>query len=153
MSKSTLEYKGYLGSVECDLDSDELFGKILLINDAIFYQGENLKELRQCFENALDDYIETCKEIEKNPDKPFSGTFNVRIAPELHREVAIKSQVSGHKSLNQSVVMALSKWVQRETVVHHKLTVIKASDVDFGVTEEEYSLTSSLQHQSTRGVH
>lgn len=119
MTNKTLEYKGFQGSVDFDTQSDEMYGKILHINDLISYAGDSIKDLRIAFEEAVDDYIETCQQLGMEPEKPFSGSFNVRIGIRLHKEVA---QYAARKdtSINDVVKEAISCHVSgRHNEVHH----------------------------------
>lgn len=96
MKKSKLlSYKEYLGSVDCDLESGVLYGKIQFINDIVTYEASSLPELKAEFEVAVDDYLETCAAIGKEPQKAYSGTFNVRVGEELHRKAVICSKKKG----------------------------------------------------------
>ena len=45
--KNTMEYKGYLGSVEFDEEEGLLFGRVMGIRSLISYEGESAKELLQ----------------------------------------------------------------------------------------------------------
>lgn len=62
-----LEYKGYKGSIEVCLEDDLLHGKLLGINDLITYEGYTVQEIRKAFEDAVNDYLETCKELGRKP--------------------------------------------------------------------------------------
>lgn len=84
-----LSYKGYEGTVEFDPDGKVLRGKVLHIQDLVTFQTENCGEVENEFRAAVDDYLEFCGEIGKNPDKPLSGQFNVRISPDLHRKISV----------------------------------------------------------------
>jgi len=87
-----LNYKGYLGHVEFD-DENELFvGEVINTKDVITFQ----------FVESIDDYIDFCHERNEKPEKPFSGKFNLRISPELHREAYVAAKHSG---------MSLNSWV------------------------------------------
>ena len=56
-----MKYKGYTGSVEYSEEDNCLFGKVMgLSKDAITYEGQTVDELRQDFEDAVDDYLESC---------------------------------------------------------------------------------------------
>jgi len=115
MTKNIIEYNGYFGSVEYS-DSDEVFfGKLLFINDVVTFEGESVKELKQAFHSMVDDYIETCKEIGKIPQKPFKGSFNVRIKPELHCEASVLAILEG-KKLNSFVEEAIEEKVKKDKI-------------------------------------
>ena len=51
-----------------------------------------------------------CAEIGKEPQKEYSGMFNVRIPPELHRRLSLAAQSEG-VSLNKMVEQAISSYV------------------------------------------
>ena len=61
MENITLEYKGYLGTVEFSAEDNCLFGKIIGINDLISYEAQEVSELKEVFEEAVNDYLFTCK--------------------------------------------------------------------------------------------
>ncbi len=111
MTNELLKYKGYLGSVEVSLEDKCLHGKLLHVRDVVSYEGDTVEELRCAFQGAVDDYLETCAELKRDPQKPFSGTFNVRVGPDLHREAAIRAEING-VSLNDLVRAALSGHIQ-----------------------------------------
>jgi len=110
--KNTLSYKGYYGSVEFSDEDDVFFGRIIGINDRITYEGDSVKALRHDFEEAVDEYLETCAELGKEPEKAYKGTFNVRIAPNLHRELAVFSASHG-KTLNSTVEDAIRNYIEQ----------------------------------------
>jgi len=82
--KGQLIYKGYIGSVEIDYEDNCLHGRILHINDVVSYGADAPKDLVAAFRSAVDDYLETCKKVGKEPQRSYSGSFNVRVPPELH---------------------------------------------------------------------
>ena len=102
-----LTYKGYTGSVSVSFEDDCLYGNILYINDLITYEAETPAGIQRNFEEAVDRYLEYCSQNNQNPDKPFSGTFNVRTGAELHKKATVKARIQG-KSLNEFVVFAIS---------------------------------------------
>jgi predicted HicB family RNase H-like nuclease len=111
MSKA-LRYKGYTGSIEVSVEDGCLFGKIQFINDLVGYEGETVDELRQSFQSAVDGYLDTCKELGEEPEKPFKGSFNVRIGSELHREAAVAASQDGI-SLNEFVARGVKEAIER----------------------------------------
>ena len=109
--KNTINYKGYFGSVKFSDEDDVFFGRIIGINDRITFEGIDVKSLRQDFENAVDEYLETCLYLGKEPEKTYKGTFNVRIDPKLHRKLALYSVFNG-KTLNATVEEAISNYIE-----------------------------------------
>lgn len=119
MSKKILEYKGFQGSVEFALEAGVLHGKILLIDDLVTYEADNITELNEAFKESVDDYLATCQELGVQPNKPFSGTFNVRIGAILHRDLARQAQRED-KSINDFVREAIDCHLNgRHQEVHH----------------------------------
>ena len=109
--KNTMSYKGYFGSVEFSDDDNVFFNRIIGINDRITFEGDNVEKLRKDFHEAVDEYLETCSLLGKEPEKTYKGTFNVRIAPALHRELAIYSAKQG-KTLNSAVEEAIQEYIK-----------------------------------------
>jgi predicted HicB family RNase H-like nuclease len=92
-----MRYEGYIGSVEVSEADDCLFGKLLHISDLVIYEAETPGKLREAFVDAITDYLADCAELEKEPDTPFKGAFNVRTKPSTHRKVAITANMLGKK--------------------------------------------------------
>lgn len=108
--KNTMTYKGYVARVEYS-DEDRCFvGHLAGISDVVGFHGETVAELRAAFEEAVDDYLETCEKIGRPPQKPYSGKLMLRVPPELHARASIAAQTSG-KSLNQWAVDVLKRAV------------------------------------------
>lgn len=104
---NTMEYKGYIGSLEFSEKDGMFCGKVQGIRSLISYEGESARELVDDFHAAVDDYLELCEQRGTEPEKAFKGTFNIRISPELHRDAAIYA--FSHKiSLNSVVESALA---------------------------------------------
>jgi predicted HicB family RNase H-like nuclease len=97
---NTLTHKGYTARVEFD-ERDMIFtGRLLGITDVIGFHGESVAELKAAFEEAVEDYIDTCAKIGKQPLKPVSGNLMLRVPPEVHLGALIAAEADG-KSLNQ----------------------------------------------------
>lgn len=91
-----LEYKGYKGSVEYNKIDNCLFGKVLgMSKDLILYEGNTVDELRTDFEAGIDSYLAGCLADGVEPRKPYSGTLNIRISPEVHSKIAMLAQETG----------------------------------------------------------
>ncbi len=99
---NTMKYKGYTGSVEISEEDNCLFGRVLFIRSLLSYEGQTLEEIKKDFKDAVDDYLQLCQERGIEPEKPFKGSFNVRVRPEVHRGLAIAAAKRG-ESLNKYV--------------------------------------------------
>ena len=87
---NTMEYKGYVGSVEFSEADRILFGKVQGIHSLISYEGTTVSELIEDFHGAVDDYLEHCLAEGVSPEKALKGSFNVRFKnPELHKQAAL----------------------------------------------------------------
>jgi predicted HicB family RNase H-like nuclease len=90
-----MEYKGYLARVEFDDEANIFHGEVVNIRDVITFQGKTVDELRQAFEDSVEDYFAFCAERGEEPEKPFSGRFTVRLSPEQHRKVVLAAEKAG----------------------------------------------------------
>ena len=107
---NTIDYKGYIGSIEYSQKDKCFFGKLEMIDDLITFEADNSKDLENNFQKAVEEYLDTCKMLGREPQKVFKGVFNVRIDPRLHKKLyenAIRSGVS----LNNYIKETLSKEV------------------------------------------
>src|SRR3990172_10721575 len=103
-----MEYKGYIGHVEFDDEADIFHGEVINTRDVITFQGKSIAELKREFKTSVDVYLAFCEKQGKEPDKPFSGKFLVRLGPEEHRKVFAAAKREG-KSLNAWVSDRLKK--------------------------------------------
>ena len=109
-----LEHKGYTGSIEYSAEDNLLYGKILGIRGLISFEGETGKSLEEDFKEAVDGYLADCREAGKVPEKPFKGSFNVRIPATLHQKAALLA-MEAKTSLNNLVVEAIRSRVTKES--------------------------------------
>ena len=109
-----LRYKDFLASVHFSAEDEVFHGRIEGIADSITFEGDKVAGLKKAFEEAVEDYLDICKKIEKDPHKSYKGSFNVRIKPELHKRAAFKSLELGI-SLNQFVEKAISTLVSSKS--------------------------------------
>jgi predicted HicB family RNase H-like nuclease len=105
-----LQYKGYTGCFTYDSDADIFHGEVLDLNDVITFQGRSIDELKAALEDSVEDYLDFCAVEGKTPEKPFSGRFNLRIPPEMHRRAAVEAGKS-RESLNAWVTKVIEKAV------------------------------------------
>ena len=89
MSKNLIEYKNYYGSVNFDAEELIFYGKLEFIQALVTYEATTAKQIKKEFENAVDDYLATCKEKSIEPEQPFKGSLNIRLGKELHRKIAL----------------------------------------------------------------
>jgi predicted HicB family RNase H-like nuclease len=78
-----MTYKGYEGRVELDEAAGVFHGEVVNTRDVITFQGRSVDELKQAFQDSVDDYLEFCASRGEVPDKPFSGEFLVGVPPDV----------------------------------------------------------------------
>lgn len=100
-----VEYKGFQGAVS--YEDGLLVVQILHITDFVVAECDSASAVDDVFRELVDEYIADCKTLGREPNKPFKGTFNVRVSPDLHRE-AVLSATRHEQSLNSWVSDAVS---------------------------------------------
>lgn len=104
-------YKDFIGSIHYSTEDEIFFGKIEGVNDSISFEGSSVKDLKESFREAVEDYIELCKLNGKKPQKAYRGSFNIRISQELHRQAAreaIKRGISLNKFIESIIAEKVS---------------------------------------------
>jgi predicted HicB family RNase H-like nuclease len=115
-----LEYKGYTGTIEYSKEDELLYGKVLGIKGLISYEGITGKELEEDFKEAIDTYLDDCQERGVEPEKPFKGSFNVRISAKLHKKAALLA-MKEKMSLNNFVAESIRERILKETGNQHQM--------------------------------
>ena len=102
-----IEYKGYTGVFEFDASIDAFHGRVIGLLDVVTFEGRSLDDLRSAMKDSVEDYLELCAEVGKDPERPYRGEFLVRTTPEVHRAVATAAEAEG-MSLNAWIETAIS---------------------------------------------
>jgi len=105
-----LHYRNYSGSVYFSEEDAVFHGKVVGIKALISFEGDSVSAITKDFHNAVDEYLKFCSAKGKEPEKPFKGSFNVRINAELHRKLALAASTRG-VSLNTFVEEAIRQSV------------------------------------------
>ena len=95
----------YNGTVEYSKKKGCLVGKVIGIKKNIEYEGDTLAELEEAFRDKISSYIK---------EQPYKGSFNIRISPVLHRQIAIYA-IEHKKSLNAAVEEAIQQYMDQES--------------------------------------
>ncbi len=106
--QTTMTWKGYIAKIEYDPEIRKFYGIVQNANSVITFYGSSVDELELEFAASMTEYFKICKEKGKQPDKPYSGRFNVRLSPHLHGQIAAAAMKNG-KSLNQWVAETLEQ--------------------------------------------
>ena len=107
---NVLRYKGYRSVITYRAEERILYGKIEGIKDLVNFQADNAADIEKEFHSAVDDYLSLCEKLGCEPDKPYSGTFNVRVPAKLHRATAMYAIDHG-MTLNEVVETAMEKYI------------------------------------------
>jgi predicted HicB family RNase H-like nuclease len=149
-----MEYKGYLGRVEYDDEAGVFHGEVINLRDVITFQGETVQELRTAFQESVDDYLAFCVARNENPERPYSGTFTVRVPPELHRDVALQARLK-KKSLNSWVaeLMAEAAGLRTNAAPAKGASAFPptATPTQIGEAEAEYVVEVATDGQTSDG--
>lgn len=108
-----LQYKGYTGSIEYSQEDNLLYGSVLGIKSLISYEGLTGGALYEDFKAAVDAYLSTCEDQGIQAEKPFKGSFNVRLSSKLHEKAALLAMET-KTSLNAFVAEAIRMRVAKE---------------------------------------
>lgn len=108
-----LKYKEYYADVHFSAEDDVFYGQIVGINDLVNFESDSVKGLKKNFKEAVEDYLELCKKLNKDPDKTYKGSFNVRIPSNLHREAALIASIK-KVTLNDFVRHAIDFTISQE---------------------------------------
>lgn len=105
---NVMNYRGYSARIEYSDEDQLLIGHVAGIRDVIGFHGQSISELRQAFEEAVEDYLQTCARLGRAPQKAYSGKLSLRLEPGLHASVAAKAELA-QKSINQWVSDVLTQ--------------------------------------------
>lgn len=125
---NSMTYKGYTARIEYDDEDGNFTGRLAGIRDGVGFHADTVEALRDAFHEAVEDYIETCAKVGKEPQKAFSGQVMFRVDPEVHRKAALAAELSG-KSLNQWAEEVLDRAAGYETnaldVISHQNAMMR----------------------------
>ncbi len=101
-----MEYKGYVAAVEFDDSVGRLHGRV--VNSGAYpiatFEATDVDGIRREFQRSIDEYLASCREDGVEPKKPFSGTLNLRLGPDLHQRAALSATAHG---------VSLNSWIKR----------------------------------------
>lgn len=143
---NNLTYKGYTGTIEASVEDGCLHGQLLFITDLVTYEGNTVDEIKTSFEEAVNHYLTYCKETGKPANKPYSGTFNVRVGQKVHRkavEVAYHQGITLNDFVAQSIKSAIAQngIIRLEHTHHHNITITDSQTSATVVATMEQPLT------------
>jgi len=108
---STMTYKGQTARIEYSADDGVLVGRLVGISDVISFHADTVADLRAAFEEAVDDYLDTCARLGKPPQQAASGRLMLRVSPDVHSAALTAAEAAG-TSLNQWAAKVLGEAAQ-----------------------------------------
>ena len=102
-----LKYNGYTGFVVYDDEAHIFHGEVVGLRAVITFQGTTVEEIEQAFKDSIDDYLDWCKERGKEPEKAYSGKFNLRMPPDMYVKIAAHAAQEG-LSINAYILRRLN---------------------------------------------
>jgi predicted HicB family RNase H-like nuclease len=108
----SMEYKNYIGSVDYSDEDEVLHGRILNIDALVTFEATSVKALKKAFRDAVEDYLDFCKRLNRQPDRPLSGRITLRMGPELHKQALVVAATEG-KSLNAVVKESVAQYITK----------------------------------------
>lgn len=109
---NTMQHEEYQASIEFDEENNCLYGIVTNTRDVLHFEGRSVAELKREFKNTVLAYKKACKELGREPQRPFSGKFQTRLSPDLHQNAAATARRCG-KSLNAFVEQAIAHEIDR----------------------------------------
>lgn len=100
-----MHYKEYVAQVTLDEDSGLLHGRVMNTRDIITFEAKDLPRLRKEFERSVQDYLDWCRELGREPERPYSGNISLRIMPALHRNALAAAAEEG---------TSLNRWIEEQ---------------------------------------
>lgn len=109
---TTVEHEGYIAEVTIDEESGWLHASTLGMRDVVNAEAETFTQLKEEFAISINEYLAFCKEMGREPEKPYSGKFQLRTNPAIHRHAVALAKQQG-KSLNAFVNDAIVDTIRK----------------------------------------
>ena len=103
-----LAYKGYTAHIEFDAEDRLFFGRLSGIEDGVGFHAHTVEELVSAFHEAVDDHIEACDQIGKQPEQPAANVLRLQLDPDLLARITEAARRAGQSS-DQFSLSALSR--------------------------------------------
>lgn len=108
---NVMEIEGFHAVISFDPDINFFRGEFIDLNGGADFYAADVESLRREGETSLKVFLDMCREDGMEPRRQFSGRFNLRVPPELHRDL-VAAAAAEKKSLNAWTIEQL------ENVVH-----------------------------------
>jgi len=107
--ENILKYNDFIATIKYSEADEAFIGRIEGIDSIVSFEGQSVNELKFAFKEAVESYLDFCKKKGiTEPQKSYTGVFNVKIDAELHRKAAITAKTNGC-TLNTFVKRAIER--------------------------------------------
>jgi predicted HicB family RNase H-like nuclease len=111
MTTNIIKYKDYTARIHFSAEDDEFYGEMLdMGRHVISFGGKTVAELKKHMKEAVDGYLEFCREKKISPAKPVSGRITYRTTPQNHLELIQLAGYTGKDSLNAFIDAAIAHY-------------------------------------------
>jgi len=111
-----LFYKGFVGQIDFNSESQKLVGEVVNSIDLIEFEGLTAQELKHDFQLKIDEYLDFQKEVAGQFPIPFVGNFTICLTTEKQNQVIKAAQAQGQSVthwLNQRIDNHLSRYFKK----------------------------------------
>lgn len=88
-----------------------MIGRVLDTENTVVFEIQSTSEIESTFHKCLDDYLETCRSINKDPHKSYNGSFNLRLPDDLYKALLRHASFAG-MSINRIVNLAVKAYLE-----------------------------------------
>jgi predicted HicB family RNase H-like nuclease len=103
---NVLKIDGHDAVIFYDPDIDMFRGEFVGLNGGADFYATTVPKLKAEGARSLREFLAICKERSIDPNKKFSGTFNVRVGKQKHQALAIMAAARG-VSMNTLIDQAI----------------------------------------------
>ena len=90
-----MEYKGYQASYKYDDEEGAYHGRVVNIDDFIFFEADTVEQLNEEFHFSIDDYLAACEEKGREPDKPFTKGIRIKLSETVYNAAEAVAKADG----------------------------------------------------------
>lgn len=107
--KNMIEIQGHKAVIDYDPELELFRGEFVGLSGGADFYAADITGLKTEGAKSLEVYLAECEANQIDPFRVFSGKFNVRLDPELHRAATEAAHAEG-VSLNRLVEKAISDY-------------------------------------------
>ena len=105
-----LEYKGYHADITYDEEENYYGGSLYGIRDVVMFGGETKEEVEADFHLAVEDYLEFCRAVGKEPNREDDGIL--RVNDDLYKTLKDAAK-KADEGLNSFVEKILTDYIAK----------------------------------------